>query len=238
MTDRPILYLAPGLLCSPRLWQAQRPALEAHFEVRDLLYHAHDRYEAAVDAFLADAPERFMLAGFSAGGYLAQVLATHAPERVSRLALLSTRPDAEAEGGPEIRRALVAQAETGQAGFERVTRETLAPIYLTEARAHEAALVEPLVEMANEIGVAGFRNQQEAIIHRIECVSKLPRIACPTLVLSGARDGLTTPHDHAVIAERVPRAVRLLLPGVAHMVPLEAPATYRDILVAFFLGGA
>ncbi|MCP4243838.1 MAG: alpha/beta hydrolase fold domain-containing protein [bacterium] len=170
MAKRRILYLAPGLLCSPRLWQGQRDALEAHFDVRDLLYHAHDRYDAAVTAFLAAAPERFMLAGFSAGGYFAQALATRAPERVSRLALLSTRPDAEAPGGPESRRALVAEAVTMPAAFERVTRETLAPRYLPEARLSDAALLDAIVEMANEIGVAGFRNQQEAIIHRQDSV--------------------------------------------------------------------
>lgn len=237
MTAKPVLYLVPGLLCSPLLWRGQRAALEAHFEVRDFLYHGHDRYDAAVDALLDSASDRFMLAGFSAGGYLAQALMARAPERVTRLALLSTRPQAEPEGGAEARRALVAEAETGEAGFDRVALEVLAAKYLPEDRRDDKALLDTMRAMAHDIGVEGFRNQQEAIIHRPDSVPRLARIACPTLVLSGALDQMTTPEDHALISAHMPKAVRFLLPGVGHMAPLEAPEAYRDILVGFFWGG-
>ncbi|MGI9382872.1 MAG: alpha/beta fold hydrolase [Methyloligellaceae bacterium] len=236
MASKPVLYLVPGLLCSPRLWEGQRAALERHFDVRDFLYHGHDRYDAAVDALLTAAPERFMLAGFSAGGYLAQVLATGVPERVSRLALLSTRPQAEGDGVPEARRALVAEAETGGAGFDRVSLEVLAAKYLPETRRGDQALLATMRAMAHDIGVGGFRNQQEAIIHRPDSVPRLARITCPTLVLSGVLDQTTTPEDHALIEAHTPRAVRFLMPGVGHMAPLEAPEAYRDILVGFFCG--
>ena len=237
MTVKPVLYLVPGLLCSPRLWHGQRAALEEHFEVRDFLYHDHDRFDAAADALLDAAPDRFMLAGFSAGGYLAQELATRVPERVSRLALLSTRPQAEPEGGGEARRALVAEAETGTAAFERVALEVLTPRYLPPARLSDQSLLDAMRTMAQDIGVAGFRNQQEAIIHRPDSVPRLAGVACPTLALSGALDGVTTPEDHALIEAQTPKAVRCLLPGVGHMAPLEAPEAYRNILVGFFCGG-
>jgi 2-succinyl-6-hydroxy-2,4-cyclohexadiene-1-carboxylate synthase len=50
-------------------------------------------FDACVDAVLADAPdEPFVLAGYSLGGRVAQHVAVAAPERVSRLVLISSAP--------------------------------------------------------------------------------------------------------------------------------------------------
>jgi pimeloyl-ACP methyl ester carboxylesterase len=58
------------------------------------------------DAVLRQAPERFVLFGFSMGGFVAQAIALKAPERVLGLGLLNTssRPQTERESQGRWRR--------------------------------------------------------------------------------------------------------------------------------------
>jgi 2-succinyl-6-hydroxy-2,4-cyclohexadiene-1-carboxylate synthase len=52
-------------------------------------------FAGCVEGVLAAAPERFALCGYSLGGRIAQHVALAAPERLSRLALVSTSPGIE-----------------------------------------------------------------------------------------------------------------------------------------------
>jgi pimeloyl-ACP methyl ester carboxylesterase len=63
--------LSQGLLCSPRLYAEQLPALW-RFGPVTVASHLHDDSLAAIAGrLLATAPPRFTLAGLSMGGYLA-----------------------------------------------------------------------------------------------------------------------------------------------------------------------
>jgi 2-succinyl-6-hydroxy-2,4-cyclohexadiene-1-carboxylate synthase len=55
-------------------------------------------FDACVDTVLEDAPERFALCGYSLGGRIALHVALAAPERVSRLVLVSCSPGIEDDG--------------------------------------------------------------------------------------------------------------------------------------------
>src|SRR5688572_7400525 len=89
------LILIPGLLNDADLWRDQVLGLSgmATCQVADITKGTTLRELA--EGVLADALERFALAGFSLGGYVAQEVARIAPERITRLALLDTsiRPD-------------------------------------------------------------------------------------------------------------------------------------------------
>ena len=90
--------LIPGLLCTPRLYAEQIPALW-RFGPVTVANHTHDDSMAGIARrILAHAPPRFTLIGLSMGGYVAFEVQRQAPDRVARLALLDTtaRPD-----GPE-----------------------------------------------------------------------------------------------------------------------------------------
>lgn len=58
-------------------------------------YNRPITFAACVQEVLAAAPERFALCGYSLGGRIAQHVALVAPERVSRLVLVSTSPGIE-----------------------------------------------------------------------------------------------------------------------------------------------
>lgn len=96
MGSVPVVFV-PGLLCSPRLYAEQLPALWQFGPVSVASHHHDDRLAAAADRVLATAPPQFALIGLSMGGYLAFEILRKAGHRVTRLALLNTsaRPDTD-----------------------------------------------------------------------------------------------------------------------------------------------
>src|SRR6187402_3054757 len=87
--------LIPGLLCTPRLYAEQIPALWRFGPVTITNHTQDDSMAGIARRILAQAPPRFALIGLSMGGYVAFELQRQAPERVAKLALLATtaRPD-------------------------------------------------------------------------------------------------------------------------------------------------
>ena len=92
VADRIPLLLLPGLLDTETLWRQQVENLcdIADMTIGDLTYQESIAEMAA--SVLAQAPERFALAGLSMGGYTGLEIMRQAPERVTRLALLDTTP--------------------------------------------------------------------------------------------------------------------------------------------------
>lgn len=63
--------------------------------------------------------------------------------------------------------------------------------------------------------------------------SALARIEVPTLCVCGSEDASTTPADMRSLARRIPDAEYVEVEGAGHMVPVERPQEFADILVRF-----
>jgi len=62
---------------------------------------------------------------------------------------------------------------------------------------------------------------------------RLSKIACPTLVISGARDAGAPPAMGEAIASRIPAARMAIIEGASHLSVLETPAEFDALLKAF-----
>src|SRR5262245_9989800 len=89
------IVLVPGLLCTPRLYLEQLPALWRYGPVVVVDHTRDDSVAAIARRALAQVTGPFGLIGLSMGGYVAFEMQRQAPERVAKLALLDTtaRPD-------------------------------------------------------------------------------------------------------------------------------------------------
>jgi len=65
----------------------------------------------------------------------------------------------------------------------------------------------------------------------------LPRIAVPTLVITGDADKLIVPENSTILAERIPGAKLVVLPQANHLFWLEKPQEAARAIVDF-IGGA
>jgi len=215
------------LLCDRALWEPQIGHFGARVEccVADLT--GADSMADLARSVLAEAPERFALAGLSMGGYVALEILRQAPERVERLALLDTsaRPDMPEQ--LRRRRGLLALARRGR--FQGVTPRLL-PLLIHPDRLEEAALTGIVTGMAERIGREAFLRQQTAIMGRIDSRPHLGRIACPTVIVCGRQDALTPLELAEELAESIAGARLAVIEQCGHLSTLERPDAVNEAL--------
>ena len=227
-SDAPLeLVLLPGLLCDERLWAAQIEALRGLAHVTVVRLEGADSISTLAQSVLDQAPNTtFMLAGLSMGGYVALEIMRQQPQRVLGLALISSsaRPDTpEASRG---RRALMAQSEED---FSGVIGELL-PRLVHASRLNDTTVTSTVVAMAKNLGGDVFRQQQQAIIDRVDSRPSLHDIACPTLIVCGREDKITPIDVHTEMAERIPGAHLNVIEHCGHLATLEQPEHVSEAL--------
>lgn len=225
----PRLVLLPGLACDERLWQAQRPALPTHLDVRVADVHArHDRVEDMAAAVLAENDGPLILCGASLGGMIAMQAAHQAPERIVGLALLGTSPRPETPEMFKLRESAIELFERGEA---RDVIEFNAGFAFHPAQAADKALMRRYVEMVLHGGAAQLIRQNRVAMLRPDARKHLPDIRCPVLVLCGDADRLTPPDCSSEIAALVPHARLQWIENAGHMLTMEQPAAVNAALV-------
>jgi pimeloyl-ACP methyl ester carboxylesterase len=213
-----MLLFLPGLACDARIYAPQLAAFPDSRAVDG--YGTADTLAEMARIALDQAPESFDLFGHSMGGRVALEIYRLAPERVRRLALVSTGVHSLRDGEPAKRRAL--QAIGWNHGFDKLIDEWLPPM-VAEANRAQPEVYDPLRRMNVEAGQEVFDAQIHALVNRAEVESLLPRIACPTLVMTGELDAWSPPAQHAAIAAAIPDSELAIVPGAGHMIQLEAP---------------
>jgi len=217
-----MLLFCPGLICDPRLFDAQLAAfpqaraVEGYGLADSLTEMAAIALAAADDA----GADRFDLFGHSMGGRIALEVYRRAPERVRRLALVSTGIHPVGAAEPAKRGAL--QQLGREQGFEALVDAWLPPM-VAEANRASDAIYQPMRQMCLDQGQPQFDAQIKALLGRPEVVSLLPTITCPTLVMTGEQDGWAPPHQHQEIAAAIRDSELVIVPGAGHMLPAEAP---------------
>jgi pimeloyl-ACP methyl ester carboxylesterase len=224
------IVLVPGLLATARLYTEQIPELWRIGPVTIALHTRDDSMSAIARRILATCPPRFALAGLSMGGYIAFEILRQAPARVARLALLDTsaRPDA-----PEQTEQRRAQIELARRGRLAEVSEVLFPRLVHASRRDDEILRRTVRLMAEEVGPEGFIRQQTAIMGRPDSRPGLAAIRCPTVVIVGDGDQLTPPERAAEIANGIPGARLVTVPGSGHLSTLEQPQAVAQALTRF-----
>jgi pimeloyl-ACP methyl ester carboxylesterase len=218
---RTTLVLLPGLINTRRVFEQQ---IEALSDIADCivpeLWH-HDTMAAMAEATLAMAPPTFALVGFSMGGYVAFEILRRAAEKVERLALMDTQAVPDSAESTKRRRALLDQTKIGR--FHGVQR-TLLPQLVHPRHIDDAAISQPIFDMAQEIGAEGFVREQRAIIDRADSRHMLVDIDIPTVVIVGRQDQVTPLPRSEEMAADVADSRLVVLEECGHMSPLEKPA--------------
>ena len=215
------IVLVPGLLVTARLYAEQIPALWRLGPVTVADHTRDDSMAAIARRILADAPPRFALAGLSMGGHVAFEIVRRAPERVARLALLSTSARLDPPEVTERRRGQIALAQDGRFG---AVADMQFPLLVHRSRVDDEGLQSLVRLMADETGVEAFVRQQTANIARADSRPDLATIACPTLVVAGDGDELIAPEHSAEIADGIPGARLVTVAECGHLSTLERPA--------------
>jgi pimeloyl-ACP methyl ester carboxylesterase len=220
------ILLVPGYMADETLWDDVAGGLARFGPV----VHADLRHDATIEAMaaraLADAPDAFILVGFSMGGYVAREIVRQAPGRVRALVLIatSTRPDS-----PALRQS---RGKVGNAAasvsFSGLSRIAIATSLHPKEHDNEA-LIERVRAMGVRLGGEVFRRQ--SMLERASDLDRLGEIACPTLVIAAGHDRLRSRAESEELHAGIPGAELALIEDSGHMIPIEAPQALLSVMV-------
>lgn len=225
--NKPTLILLPGMPLDAALWEHQTRHLGEVAEARVVETSDYDTLSGIARAVIEAAPERFLLAGLSLGGYVAMEVMRQAPERVAKLALIGTNARADTPEQAENRRRAVETAK--ERGIEPIL-DAMIPKLLPPDRLADSQLVDAVRAMGRRVGVDGYLRQQAAIMGRPDSLSSLAAVRCPTLVVCGRNDQGSPPALHAEMAEAIPGARLAVIEECGHLSPIERPHAVTALL--------
>ena len=245
------LVLLHGFALHGGLFAALLPALAKHHRVHvvDLPGHGHsdpiepwtiDAVVAALERAFAAERQPLAVLGWSLGGLIALAWALAHPHRLRKLVLVGTSPrfvagrawphamapELLARFGDELavawkltlQRFLSLQVQGSEAGH--ATLAALRHQLFARGEPDPAMLAAALDTLAG----ADLRGD-------------VARIAIPTLVVAGESDTLARPEAAAWLAQALPSAELLRVPGAGHAPFLSHPEAFRDALLGFLADG-
>jgi 3-oxoadipate enol-lactonase len=178
--------------------------------------------------------DEVVLCGLSMGGYVAFEFLRRWRSRVRGLVLMDTRAEADTPEAKEGRDANAALAR--QAGAGAVAEGMLSKMLAGETRAVAPEVAERVWRMMVATPVAGIIGALEAMKERPDSTPLLSTIDTPTLVLVGAEDPITPPEQARAMAQAVRGARLAVVPGAAHLPPVERPEATTEALREFLEG--
>ena len=255
----PVILLVHGLLDSSRTWRKLAPVLALGHTViaPDLLGHGESEGPTGVDYSLgghagmlrdlldALGHRRVTVVGHSLGGGIAMSFAYHYPERVERLALISSgglgrgvSPALRAATLPGAGAVMRTVGARPVVAAGRALSALLAGLGVRHAARSTLELVRTLERLGDSGRRGAFLNTVRAVIdghgQKVSALDRLDIIAgVPLLVVWGTGDHVI-PVEHAeLVRETLPHAEIVLLDGIGHMPHLSQPAFVGERIAAW-----
>jgi 3-oxoadipate enol-lactonase len=184
--------------------------------------------EVLLDALAAP---RVVLLGHSMGGMLAQEAMIAFPRKIAGLVLSATSPAFGRPAGTwqqDFLRQRLGPLDAGR------TMADLAPVLVGGMIGPDAdpAGVRLASEVMSRVPGDTYRKALHAIVG-FDRREALPAIAVPVLAIAGERDTTAPPAVMEKMAQKIPGAEYLLLPGCGHLANLERPGAFNDAVVGW-----
>ncbi|HXJ35589.1 MAG TPA: alpha/beta fold hydrolase [Candidatus Eisenbacteria bacterium] len=194
--------------------------------------------------------DRTHVLGLSMGGMIAQELVLRHPHRVRRLVLAATFPEPDV-ATEEQRKVLFTRmggtiTEGGEMKIDFTAMnpmlffQNMLPLVFSPAFIqNELPKLIQLFSGALQYGfsIEAIMGQMQAIMTH-KATDRLTGIAAPTLVLTGDADRLISPANSDVLAQRIPGAKLVRLPGGTHGFNFEMPDAFNREVLGFLAGVA
>jgi pimeloyl-ACP methyl ester carboxylesterase len=175
---------------------------------------------------LEQVTQPFILLGFSQGAIVALEIMRLAPQRVSKLCLMSANPRAATPTQLETWQKWQQEIRDGK--FSEVIRRF--PNNLHPRKRDDPTLQETILNMAKETGPDIFITQLQALASRIDSRPHLAQIECPTFLIAGRQDAITPIDLHQEIHALIPQSVLVPVEDCGHYVTLEQPQAVTALL--------
>jgi pimeloyl-ACP methyl ester carboxylesterase len=199
-----------------RMWEPQREALAGHEIIAPNLYELGGNSVDTWAARILDEVEGELVAvGASLGGYVGLAMARRAPDRVRALLLAGSRASADPPERLAAREEMIRVVT--EEGIEGWNRDFYPP--------------GPSDRSTDEL-VRGI----EALRDRADATDVVRRYGGPIVVVVGDQDQVLPVDEAREIAESAPDGSIEIVEGAGHLVSLEEPERFNQILLELLLG--
>ncbi len=242
-TGSPVVLLH-GFPFNRTLWREQLEALSERYRVITIDLRGHGETAATpapatmeemagdVAALLDELRiARIVLGGLSMGGYVALAFYRLFPERVRALILADTRPQADTEQARLTREETAVRALSH--GMHTIADAMLPKLLAPSTQDERPEVVARVREMIMNTDPQGAASALRGMAVRSDQTELLREINCPTLIIVGNLDLITSPAD-AELMNREIRGSRLeVIAGAGHVSNIERPAEFNRALENF-----
>jgi pimeloyl-ACP methyl ester carboxylesterase len=224
------LVFVPGYMADKELWSS----LEAELEEFGPIVHADisrdDSIPQMARRVIAKVPERFVLIGFSLGGYVAREIARLVPQKVNALVLVAT--SSRGDTADQARRKTSA-AGLAAHSFKGLSVSSI-QASLHPSRTTDAALISRIRAMGVRLGRDAFLRQSGLV--RESDFDRLREIRCPTLIVAGEQDQIRCLDEALELNVGIPRSTLVTIPVSGHMIPMEQPTALAKTIRTWLRG--
>ena len=169
--------------------------------------------------------------GLSMGGFVALALWELRRGVVRTLTLADTRAAADSPEAREKREQSIEMIL--EQGREAMAAAMIHSLLAPEASAHVRARLRSMVEGTRyESMVAALLGMRD----RADRTDLLPTINVPALVIGGEEDASCPPSQMRALAQAIPGARTVIVPGAGHLTPVERPESVNEALIELFEG--
>jgi pimeloyl-ACP methyl ester carboxylesterase len=209
-------------MCDADLWSDMASDLA---KLGSVLYgnvYQDDTLEGMAQRVLAESPDKFVLVGFSMGGFVARVLTLMAPERVTGVAFVASSAREYSDAERQRRR------QGAMPGDKPKKANPGVALGLHPDRERDPVLLNRLRGMQRRLGPE-VRARQAALVRR-DGYADLERITCPSLVVACRQDRLRRFDESERMAKHLPHSRFKILENCGHMAPLERPRELAGLI--------
>ncbi|MCW7543601.1 alpha/beta hydrolase [Aurantimonas litoralis] len=165
------------------------------------------------------------LAGFSFGGVIAATMAAQLGPSATALVIVGAPGLGLLPTGPLATRSV--RNHPTEASLMAAHRDNLAAMMI-----HDAALIDDLAVRIQALNVPRARTPSRLVSRSTALGDALARIACPLTAIYGEHDVVSPQHGErlAILRDMLPSASQIVLPGVGHWAPYEAPEAVTTLI--------
>ena len=164
------------------------------------------------------------LVGLSMGGRIARNVALRFPERLRSLTLVSTQAGFDTLPPEEVRRFVTERKHITPEGVRKLLGKHPRP-----------GVFEALWESIARTRDEPYRKTLEASVAQ-DRGAPIENIRVPTLVVAGDEDTVYPPEAAREVARRIPGARLEMIAGAGHLVNMEQPERFNQLVMEFITG--